>query len=216
MINENNIYNKISKQISNQFIQTQLPLNDKDIISYSNIVNFANPQINQDNNNNYNNQLQTQINEIKMNYESKIAKLQNKLNKEKNNNKGLIDENNILKEKNKVLENNVANKEKEFQKFISQKPITNKSAITSIKPGEEILGVNFVSIGKQAISNYNLVCKNTDLFVRLEERLYEDFPEFKEYETYFEVKTRRIKRFKTLKENNIKTNDVINVFINDN
>ena len=131
MINENNIYNKISKQISNQFIQTQLPLNDKDIISYSNIVNFANPQINQDNNNNYNNQLQTQINEIKMNYESKIAKLQNKLNKEKNNNKGLIDENNILKEKInnlnakieklkgkiELLQNNISQKDIEIQKM---------------------------------------------------------------------------------------------------
>ena len=92
----------------------------------------------------------------------------------------------------------------------------NKNKITSIKPGEEILGINFVGMGIQGISNYNLVCKNTDLFVRLEERLYEDFPQFKEYETYFEVKTRRIKRFKTLKENNIKTNDVINVFIIDN
>ena len=78
------------------------------------------------------------------------------------------------------------------------------------------MAVTFVSIGKQGISNYNLICKNTDLFVRLEERLYSDFPEFKEYETYFEVKTRRIKRFKTLKENNINTSDVINLFIIDN
>ena len=92
----------------------------------------------------------------------------------------------------------------------------NKNKITHIKPGEKILGINFVSMGVNDIGHYNLVCKNTDLFVRLEERLYEDFPQFKEYETYFEVKTRRIKRFKTLKENNIKTNDVINVFIIDN
>ena len=71
-------------------------------------------------------------------------------------------------------------------------------------------------MGINDIGHYNLVCKDSDLFVRLEERLYEDFPQFKEYETYFEVKTRRIKWFKTLKENNIKTNDVINVFIIDN
>ena len=78
------------------------------------------------------------------------------------------------------------------------------------------MALNFVSMGNQDIMNYNLICKNIDLFIRLEERLYEDFPQFKEYETYFEVKTRRIKRFKTLKENNIKTNDVINVFTTDN
>ena len=104
----------------------------------------------------------------------------------------------------------------EIQNYISQNKITNKNKKTSILPGEEILAVNFVSMGVNDIGHYNLVCKNTDLFVRLEERLYEDFPKFKDYETYFEVNTRRIKRFKTLKENNIETNDVINVFIIDN
>ena len=84
--------------------------------------------------------------------------------------------------------------------------------ITSIKPGEKIMALNFVSMGNQDIMNYNLVCKNIDLFVRLEERLYEDFPQFKEYETYFEVNGKRIKRFKTIEQNNIKTNDVINIF----
>ena len=74
------------------------------------------------------------------------------------------------------------------------------------------MAVNFVSMGNQDIGHYNLVCKNVDLFVSLEERLYEDFPKFKEYEAYFEVKTKRIKRFKTLEENNINTNDIINIF----
>ena len=68
-------------------------------------------------------------------------------------------------------------------------------------------------MGTQDIMNYNLVCKNTDLFVKLEERLYNDFPQFKECETYFEVKTNRIKRFKTLEENKIESNDIINMFI---
>ena len=74
------------------------------------------------------------------------------------------------------------------------------------------MAVNFVSMGHNDIGHYNLMCKNFDLFVRLEERLYEDFPQFKEYETYFEVNGKRIKRFKTLEQNNIKTNDIINIF----
>ena len=61
-----------------------------------------------------------------------------------------------------------------------------------MRPGDKIMGVNFVSMGSNDIGHYNLVCKNRDLFVRLEERLYEDFPQFKNYETYFEVNTRRI------------------------
>ena len=87
--------------------------------------------------------------------------------------------------------------------------------ITSIKPGEKILSVNFVSMGFQDIINYSLPCKNTDLFVRLEEQLNNDFPNLKEQETYFLVNGNRIKRFKTLDENHIKKNDIINVFLID-
>ena len=179
----------------------------------------------------------SQINQINNNiqfnnnyYENQINILNNKLIQEKNKNQTLINENNNLKlkinnlnteinklnDKIKLLENNLSIKNMEIQNYKSQNNINIKNEITSILPGEKIIAVNFVSMGIQGISNYNLVCKDSDLFVRLEERLYEDFPQFKEYETYFEVKTKRIKRFKTLKENNIKSNDVINVFIIDN
>ena len=40
-------------------------------------------------------------------------------------------------------------------------------------------------MGNNDIGHYNLICKNRDLFVRLEEILYNDFPQFKEHETYF-------------------------------
>ena len=71
-------------------------------------------------------------------------------------------------------------------------------------------------MGFQDIGHYSLVCKNTDLFVRLEEKLNNDYPELlKDKETYFIVNTRRIKRFKTLDENQIKGNDIINVFLYD-
>ena len=75
------------------------------------------------------------------------------------------------------------------------------------------MGVNFVSMGRNDIGHYNLVCKKRDLFVKLEERLYNAFPEFTNFETYFEVNGKRIKRFKTLGQNQIKNNDIINIFI---
>ena len=68
---------------------------------------------------------------------------------------------------------------------------------------------------KQEISNFSLVCKNTDIFVKLEEKLNNDYPQLKDKETYFIVNGNRIKRFKTLDENNIKSNDVINLFLID-
>ena len=68
----------------------------------------------------------------------------------------------------------------------------------------------------QDIGHYNIICKTTDLFIRVEERLYEDFPQFNEFDNYFQVKTRKIKRFKTIEENNIKNNDIENIFIIEN
>ena len=75
--------------------------------------------------------------------------------------------------------------------------------------------VNFNSQGTQYICNWSLSCKKANLFIRLEEILNNDFPELKKHDTYFEVNTKRIKRFLTLEENEIKNNDMINVFIID-
>ena len=102
----------------------------------------------------------------------------------------------------------------EIQKIKLNNDINEDDGITSIKPGEKVLSINFISMGNQEITNCSFICKNTDLFVRLEERLYKDYPQFKDYETFFEVGTNRIKRFKTLEENKIKNRDIINVFIN--
>ena len=69
--------------------------------------------------------------------------------------------------------------------------------------------------GNQDIVNYTIPCKSTDLFVRLEERLYNDYPKYRNYETFFMVNTRRILRFKTLEENKIKSGDIISLFTNE-
>ena len=127
-----------------------------------------------------------------------------------------MDINNIqnLKDKIKSLEKELNKKNEEIQQLLSQNNNNQGNyEITSINPGEESMCINFVSMSNQDINNYGLVCKNTDLFIRAEERLYEDFPQFKKYETYFEANGKRIKRFQTLSENNIKDKNVINLFI---
>ena len=82
------------------------------------------------------------------------------------------------------------------------------------KPGEKIFSINFTSID-QKIGHYSITCKNTDKFVRLEEQLYEDYPEYKDKETYFIKNGDKIKRFKNLDENNIKNNDVLMLYTYD-
>ena len=135
------------------------------------------------------------------NLKSEITNLNNEINELKQ-----------YKQKNRLLQEEINKKNFEIQKYKSDNNKDFDEGITSIRPGEKIISINFVSMGNQYIGNYALICKNTDLFVRLEERLYNDFPDFKNYETYFENKTKRIKRFKTLDENEIKNKDVISLF----
>ena len=184
------------------------------------MINLRNKEINR---------YENEINEFRNQYESEIKKLKNQFEIEKDKNQKLIYENNNLKEEiknlniqinklndeKKLIENNLEEKNKEIKKLISKNNLHDNYVVTSINPGEQIMTVNFVSMGTNDIGHFSLVCKNKDLFVTLEERLYEEFPKFKDYETYFEVKTKRIKRFKSLKDNNIQSNDVINMFIID-
>ena len=155
-----------------------------------------------------------------------IKDLKRQLKEEKDKNLKLINENNILKNTidnlnkkleqikgiKQSLENDLAQKDIEIQKLRSQKS-NDYFDLSSLEPNDKIIGVNFVSMGNNDIGHYNLVCKTRDLFVKLEERLYNDFPQFKNYETYFEVNGKRIKRFQTLEQNKIKNNDIINIFI---
>ena len=131
------------------------------------------------------------------NLEKKINDLNNEIEKMKN--------------KIKTLKYDLDQKDIEIQNYISEKN-DKKNIITSLKPGEVIISVLFLSMYRADIQNYSLPCKNTDLFVKPEERLYEYYPEFKNYETYFEVNARRILRFKTIEENHIENNSIISVF----
>ena len=162
-----------------------------------------------------------------------INDLKRQLNEEKIKNQNLINENNILKNNinnlnnqitnyiNQIqfLQNQIKNYQNNYQNNLNNNSNNNNYNnyinAESVRPGEKIFAVNFVSMGFQDIGHYSLVCKNTDLFVRLEEKLNNDYTQLKDKETYFMVNGRRIKRFKTLDENQIKSNDVINLFLID-
>ena len=151
-------------------------------------------------NENYN--LKNKLNKLKTELD-KLEGLNNIINK-------LNFELNDLKEKNKSLNKEITNLKSQKKKLSDN---YGKNGITTIAPGERVIAVNFVSMGSQDIINYCMVCKNTDLFVKLEEKLYNDYPKFKDYETYFMVKARKILRFKTIDENKIDNNDMISIFI---
>ena len=174
------------------------------------------------------------------NYESEIKKLRDELNLEKNNNKALKIENkklndiiNYMKTENidltnkiKVLESQLNKLRLDLQNYKSNNNINSNNnikisyndpndLILPVLPGEKIMTVNFNTQGTQYICNWSMSCKKANVFVRLEEILNNEFPDLKKHDTYFEVNTRRIKRFQTLEENGIKNNDMINIFLID-
>ena len=58
-----------------------------------------------------------------------------------------------------------------------------------------------------------MACKNTDIISRLEEKLYNEYPNYKDYNTYLTVNGNVVKRFKSLEENGIKDGNIILVGI---
>ena len=57
--------------------------------------------------------------------------------------------------------------------------------------------------------NCSFICKNTDIFNKLENSLYDKYPEYKDVENYFVVNGNRINKYKNLEENKIKDNEII-------
>ena len=78
----------------------------------------------------------------------------------------------------------------------------------------KMMVVNFVS--SQDIQNYSLICKSTDLFEKLEEKLFKEYPKYTKDKTFFLANGSRIETSKTLEENKIKNNSVINVVLYEN
>ena len=74
--------------------------------------------------------------------------------------------------------------------------------------------VNFMTVDS-IIQNYSLICKNTDIFNYIENRLYEDYKEYYNTENNFTVNGNKINKNKNLDENNIHNNDVIVLNIHD-
>ena len=150
-----------------------------------------------------NKKLEEIINQLKQTHNNEIEKYKSDMK--------------ILQEKNKEIEKLLEEKNKEINDYIFKlsNNSNNNEQLVSFKTGDKVFVVLFMTQGNQDISNYAMACKTSDLFVRLEERLYHDFPKYRNFETFFMVNARRIFRFKTLEENKIKNNDIISLLINE-
>ena len=145
--------------------------------------------------------------------------LKNKLNiKLEESNKKIRDLSNQLSNNMNNIQNN---KILELQRIIDMKNqeisqlygrINSNNNGIKFMPGDNIIGIGFNSVN-QKIQNYSRAYKDSEIVARIEEELYNEYPEFKDKETYLMVKGNKVMRFKTLKENNVKNGDIIQIHI---
>ena len=168
--------------------------------------------------NNKNDLLNEQIRKLQIDLTNE-KDLKNKLNiKLEEANKKIRDLSNQLSNNMNNIQNN---KILELQRIIDMKNqeinqlygrINSNNNGIKFMPGDNIIAVGFISVN-QKIQNFHRAYKDSEIVARIEEELYNEYPEFKDKETYLMVKGNKIMRFKTLKENNVKNGDIIQVHI---
>ena len=130
-------------------------------------------------------------------------RLEKLLNEEK-------EENVLLNNKVEALENTLNSEIEKNLKYINR--IRDLESKLSRYPfelleGEKIISVIFYSVNQNVLTS--ILFKNTDLFANIELKLYEQYPDYKNQKYFFISNGRTINKYKNLKENGIKNNDII-------
>ena len=134
------------------------------------------------------------------NLDEKIKELNDLLNKEKNNNIAMekIESKGPDNGKVEELMEKIKEKDKELNEIKSRYPI-------ELLPGEKLMTIIFTTTDQKLL--YSLICKNTDKFKVLEEKLYEKYKYEEEYS--FKYNGKRIKKFNSVEENGIDNSGII-------
>ena len=110
-----------------------------------------------------------------------------------------------LNNKIKSLELNLKVKDDELEKLKQNLLNLNNKKSQNIK--ENLIAIAFTTVEKKFI--FPVSCKNTENFIDVEAKLYDDYPQYQDESNYFTVDGHKIKKFKTLSENGIKYSNVI-------
>ena len=82
-----------------------------------------------------------------------------------------------------------------------------------LEKNEYLMTIIFDSVAQKV--HYPMICKNTDTIHKLEEKLYEEYPNLSERENYFICKGTVMNKFKSFEKNKIKNGDIIILNQND-
>ena len=121
-----------------------------------------------------------------------INELQNKLN----NNTNIINNlNNTINN----YQNIINQKDIELNKFKEQ--LNNNNIIKKNVDFDDIMCVNFISSDQNV--HYAVSCLKTNTFAEIEEKLYKQYPQYRETNNSFIANGTQVLRFKTIAENKI-------------
>ena len=137
-----------------------------------------------------------------------IIKLKNDLIKA---NKIIEDQNKKIKQleyqlnnnKNEIYENKLRLKNKEIDELKKKLENLDLSSNTNneLFNRKQITCVYFTSMDQKI--NFPIPCIKTDIFAQIEEKLYKEYPEYRETNNYFIANGKQILRFKTIEDNKI-------------
>ena len=111
--------------------------------------------------------------------------------------------NNIQNNSNDKLINLLSQREeqiKELKEKIKRYPFV-------LEKNERLMAIIFYSVDQKV--HYPMICKNTDTIHKLEEKLYEEYPNLSERENYFLCKGGLINKFQSFEKMKIKNGDII-------
>jgi hypothetical protein len=137
-------------------------------------------------------------NESTEKYASIIEKLKSQIHEKTEE----LKKNNTIIEKLKT-EINEKNKELILLKNELDKKSDNNSLDKSLFRRDQMLALNFTSMDQKI--HYAIPCVGEDIFVDIEKKLYNIFPEYKETNNVFLSQENTILRFKTISENNLES-----------
>ena len=144
--------------------------------------------------------------ENNINANNKIKQLEKELSDAKNliekQKKEIEELKQKLNQKNNNENINELKKEIEELKKELKKASENNPNYVLVQKGK-LQCINFISTDQNL--NYAIPCTGTDIFAEIEEKLYQEFPEYRETNNRFLANGREILRFKTVAENKIGT-----------
>ena len=131
-------------------------------------------------------------------FEIKIKKLESIVNEQKSKLEKIIIEKELLQKAIKEKEFEINNLKKEMQLKKD-----NNSFNKTFYAREEMMALNFLSTDSKL--HYAIPCLNKDLFVDVEKKLYDKYPEYKEKNNNFLSQGNIVLKFKTVGENRLES-----------